>query len=51
MVYKIYINDDPGLTVTYFKVRSKLVKLLIYQARCQVSVNKTICSMVILNSK
>ena len=25
MVYKVYIND-PGLTVTYFKARSSLVK-------------------------
>ena len=25
-VHKVYINDDPGLTMTYFKARSNLVK-------------------------
>ena len=24
-LYKVYINDDPGLTLTYFKARSNLV--------------------------
>ena len=28
-VYEVYINDDPGLTLTYFTARSNLVKLLI----------------------
>ena len=27
-VYKLYINDDPGLTLTYFMARYNLVKLL-----------------------
>ena len=26
-VYKVYINDDAGLTLTYFTARSKLVKI------------------------
>ena len=26
-VYKVYINDDPGLTLTYFTARSNLVKI------------------------
>ena len=25
MLYKIYINDDPGLTLTYFTARSNWV--------------------------
>ena len=25
-VYKVYINDDPGLTLTYFTARSSLVR-------------------------
>ena len=33
-VYEIYINDDPGLTVTLFKARSNLVKIA---SRYQVS--------------
>ena len=24
-LYKIYVNDDPGLTLTYFTARSNLV--------------------------
>ena len=24
-LYKVYINDDPGLTLTYFAARSNLV--------------------------
>ena len=24
-LYKVYINDDPGLTLTYFTTRSNLV--------------------------
>ena len=24
-LYKVYINDDPGLTLTYFTIRSNLV--------------------------
>ena len=26
-VYKVYINDDPGSTLTYFTARSNLVKI------------------------
>ena len=26
-VYKVYIDDDPGLTLTYFTARSNLVKI------------------------
>ena len=26
-VYKVYINDDPGLTLTYFPARSNLVEI------------------------
>ena len=29
-VYKIYINDDPGLTLTYFTARSSLVKFFLF---------------------
>ena len=27
-LYKVYINDDPELTLTYFKTMSKLAKLV-----------------------
>ena len=27
MVYKVYINEDPGLTLTYFTARSNLCKI------------------------
>ena len=26
-VYKVYLNDDPGLTLTYFTARSNLFKI------------------------
>ena len=28
-VYKVHLNDDPGLTLTYFMVRLNLVKIVI----------------------
>ena len=28
-LYKVYINDDPELTLTYFKTMSNLAKLVI----------------------
>ena len=43
-VYKIYINDDPGLTMTYFTARSNLVKLA--HCACQVSVYRNIGPLV-----
>ena len=27
-LYKVYINDDPGLTLTHFKTMSDLAKLV-----------------------
>ena len=38
-VYRVYINDDLGLTLKYFTARSSLV---IYQTNSQVSVYRTI---------
>ena len=28
-LYKVYINDDPGLTLTYFSARSNLVAYML----------------------
>ena len=28
-LYKVYINDDPGLTLTYFMARSNLGRLCV----------------------
>ena len=46
-VYKVYINDEPGLTLTYFTARSSLVKIA-YCAytNIQVSVYRTIGPLV-----
>ena len=48
-VYTIYINDDPGLTLIYFKTRSDLVKIA-YCAKTgtirQVSVYRNIGPLV-----
>ena len=42
-VYKVYINDDSGFTLTYFTARSDLVKLLcLCQTNSQVSIYWTI---------
>ena len=47
---KVYVNDDPGLTMTYFKARSNLVKIA-YCAYtrpiCQVSIYRTISPLVL----
>ena len=40
--YKVYINHDPGMTLTYFMSRSTLVAY----ARSQVSVYRTIGPLV-----
>ena len=32
-LYKVYINDDPGLTMTYFKERSNMVTFTFYWGR------------------
>ena len=40
----MYINDDPGLTLTYFTARSKL--LIVLQTNSQVSVYRTIGPLV-----
>ena len=43
-VYKVYINDDPGLTLTYYTAKSNLVNLAYFAfagPRCQVSIYKT----------
>ena len=45
-LYKVYINDDPGLTLTYFTTRSNWViytgktvrpkkKIVVFQVPCQ----------------
>ena len=34
-LYKVYINDDPGLTLTYFMARSvTLVYMCLYEENC-----------------
>ena len=50
-VYKVYINDDPGLTLTYLTVWSNLIKIncllcLNARPRCQVSAYRIIGPMV-----
>ena len=37
-IYKVYINDEPGLALIYFTARSNLVKIAYYvytRFRCQ----------------
>ena len=42
-VYKVYINDDPGLTLTYFMASSNSVKITCYAyTGCQVSLYRII---------
>ena len=49
-LYKVYINDDPELTLTHFKTMSKLTKLNCFctnsRPRYQVSVYSTIGLLV-----
>ena len=48
-VNKVYINDDPGLTLTYFTAMSNVVKIAYCayaRPRCQVSVYRTIGPLV-----
>ena len=47
-LYNVHINDDPGLTLTYFTPISNLAKL-VFVPRYQVSVYKTIGPLVIKN--
>ena len=46
--YKVHINDDPELTLTYFKKVSNFVKLscTYSSSRCQVSVYRTVGPLV-----
>ena len=46
---KVYINDDPELTLTHFKTVSNFVKLFCTysSSRCQVSVYRTIGPLVL----
>ena len=46
-LYKLYINDDPELTLTHFKTMSNLAKLVL-KSRYQVSVYRTIGPLVCL---
>ena len=49
-VYKVSINYEPGLTLTYFTAWSNLVKIAYCayaRPRCQVSINRTVGPMVI----
>ena len=36
-LYKVYINDDPELTLTHFKSKSNLAKLFLYLQYAQIS--------------
>ena len=49
-VYRVYINYDFGLTLTYFTARSRLVKFAYcaYTRPSQVSVYRTIGPLVLL---
>ena len=47
--YNVSINDDPGLTLTYFMARSNLVKITYYAntgPRCHVSIYRIIGPLV-----
>ena len=49
-LYKVYIDNDPELTLTHFKTMSKLAKLvfvLTVGPDDQVSVYRTICPLVL----
>ena len=49
-VYKIYINDDPGVTLTYFTAMSNLVLIAycaLYKTHSKVSVYRTIGPLVL----
>ena len=46
-LYKVYINDDPGLTMDYFTA-SKISNCAYTRLGCQVSVYRTIGPLVIL---
>ena len=45
-LYTVHINDDPGLTLTYFTPMSNLAKL-VFIPRYQVSVYRTIGPLVV----
>ena len=48
--YKVYVNNDPGLTLTYFSSNSNLVEITYYaytRPRCLVSVYRTIGSVLV----
>ena len=52
-LYKVYMNDDPELTLTHFKTMSNLVKLVfvfVRRPRYQVSVYRTIGPLVMFGS-
>ena len=55
MVYKVYINDDPGLILNYLKAWSKLLIVLMPEAyarpRCQVSVYRTNGPLVFISTE
>ena len=42
-VYKVYINDDPGLTLTWSKL------LIVLQTNGQVTINRTIGPLISFN--
>ena len=57
-VYKVSINDDPGLTLTYLKAKSNLLKITYcagIRLRCQVSAYRTfgplVCHLLIFFSE
>ena len=39
-IFKVYINDDPGFTLTYFSAWSNLV-IIVLQTKSHVSVYRT----------
>ena len=40
--YKVYINEDPGLTLTYFMASSNSVEITYAYTGCQVSLYRII---------
>ena len=47
-IYKGYINDDPGLTLTYLTARSTLLIVALYQTNSQVNVYRLIGPLVVV---
>ena len=46
-LYKVYINSDPGLTLTYFTARSNLALMLLYGKKVKQWIFQKLLSIMI----